>query len=88
MKITFDDLERWGYDSVTDYCRHLVEYAPESGQDLKDKIEVYRGDMLCLTVQSIEEGAKLEPTGTRFAKYTVGHGLKARRSHAKPRGCV
>lgn len=78
MKITFNDLERWGYDSVTDYCRHLVEYAPESGQDLKESVEVYRGEMLCLTVRSIEEGAKLQPSSRGFVKYNPTPSVRRR----------
>lgn len=78
MKITFDDLERWGYASVTDYCRDLVTYAPESGQDLKEQIEVYRGEMLCLTVSSITYGAGIEPTSSGWQKYTGKRQSKGR----------
>lgn len=58
LRISFEILEQWGH-SVTDYCRHLVETIPEDKLDFK--IEVYRGDMLCLIVNDIKEAATLEP---------------------------
>lgn len=88
VKITFDDLERWGYPSVTDYCRHLVAYAPESGQDLKDKIEIYRGDMLCLTVTDIVEAAKIMPTDRGFKKYDPTKRGARRKASLQPQGDV
>lgn len=82
MKITFDELEKMGYESVTDYCRYLVDnWDVYCSFSKKDKIEVYRGEMLCLTVSSIEEGAKIEPTSRGWQKHT------GRRS-SKGRGCV
>lgn len=86
LKITWDELEKLGYASVTDYCRVLVKF--KKGKKLPDRIEIYRGEMLCMTVTDVSEAAKLEPTGTGFTKYTEGSGLKARRSPAKPRGEV
>lgn len=84
-KTTWDELSKLGYASVTDYCRFLVENQPN---DLPDRIEVYRGDMLCFSVFNVSEAAKWEPNGVDFVKYTEGHGLKARRSSDKPRGLV
>lgn len=84
VKTTWDELESLGYASVTDYCRFLVK----QGKKLPDRIEVYRGEMLCMTVTDVTEAAKLEPASVGFKKYTEGLGLKARRSVAKPRGEV
>lgn len=85
LRITFKELEDLGCSSITDYCRLLMN---QSVRFADASVEVYRGDMLCLTVTNIAEGAKLEPTGVGFAKYTLGTGLRPRRSHAKLRGCV
>lgn len=75
MKITFKELEEMWFESVTDYCRYL-ENNWYSGCDYgaETTIEVYRGEMLCLTVKSIEEGAKLTVLengrdGPYFSKY-------------------
>lgn len=62
VKTTWDELEELGYASVTDYCRFLVK----QGKKLPDRIEVYRGDMLCITVPDVAEAAKIEPTGRDF----------------------
>jgi hypothetical protein len=59
LRISFDILEDWGFPSVTDYCRYLVENIPEDKLDFK--IEVYRGEMLCLTVNDIQKAATLQP---------------------------
>lgn len=67
MKITFDELDKMDYSSVTDYCRFLIEEDAEYYGNLS--LEVYRGEMLCLTVRSIEEGSKIMPTGTHWIKY-------------------
>lgn len=56
MKITFDFLEEQGFEGVCDYCRFLIKNA---NYPLDDKIEVYRGDMLCLTVTDIYAASKL-----------------------------
>lgn len=73
IKITFDLLEAEGCESVTDYCRKIIE---EDEWDYTDStIEVYRGDMLCLTVTDIHEAAKLEPGITNWRPYR-GKGKK------------
>lgn len=59
-KTTWDELEKMGYPSVTDYCRFLVK----QGKPLPGRIEVYRGDMLCFSVFDVAESAKLQPSGT------------------------
>lgn len=41
---------------VLDYCRKLVR----EGNAQRTKLEVYRGDVLCLTVKSVIEGARLD----------------------------
>lgn len=66
MKITFKDLEDANCPSVTDYCRLLVS---ENLRDYSgETIEVYRGEMKCLTVDNIYIAAELEPTGTVWRK--------------------
>lgn len=67
MKITFDWLEEHDYPSVTDYCRDLVKT-----RDFPETLEVYRGDMLCLTVTDIKAAAKLRPAIEKgFVKYNA-----------------
>lgn len=83
-KITFDELEKAGYVSVTDYCRYLVT----KEKDIPNRIEVYRNEMLCLTVNDVPLAATLEPSGTGWNKYVVGNNQKARRSVDRARGCV
>lgn len=67
MRITFDWLEAEGYPSVTDFCRDLVK---DHQDEEITSIEVYRGDMLCLTVTDIRKAATLQPTdnGWRIVK--------------------
>jgi len=65
LKTTWDELEAEGYPSVTDYCRVLVKDKAK----LPDRIEIYRGDMLCMTVTDVTEAAQLEPHGTVFRKF-------------------
>lgn len=66
IKTNWKWLEDNGYPSVTDFCR----YAVGSGvYPLNTSVEVYRGEMLCLTVSSLEYGAKYMPTGIGFEKY-------------------
>ena len=84
-KVTWKDLEESGYASVTDYCRYLIKNHPE---DLPSRIEIYRGEMLCMTVTDVTLAAKLEPATYGFQKYVEGSGLKPRRGTAKPRGRV
>jgi len=70
MKITFNWLEENDYASVTDYCRELVRFHKNDPDYLKNEaIEVYRGDMLCLTVSDIEKAATIMPHNNRWAKY-------------------
>lgn len=79
MKITFKDLEDSNCPSVTDYCRLLLS---ENLRDYTGEIiEVYRGEMLCLTITDITAAATLEPTGEGWRK--VRH-----RRLSQPRGCV
>lgn len=79
MRIDFKYLEDQRYDSVTDYCRVLVE------GEYPETLEVYRGDMLCLTVRVLA-ASKLAPSTVGFRKWyprknLEGH-LKAARSPA------
>lgn len=53
-----------------DYCRKLIA----EGVDPKEKLEVYRGEMLSFTISSLEEGAKYkirenESEGPKVVKY-------------------
>lgn len=71
MKITFDWLEEHDFASVTDYCRALVRFHKNDPEFLKNKtVEVYRGEMLCLTVKDINAAARLEPTSSGWGKHT------------------
>jgi hypothetical protein len=70
LKITFAQLEKMGFESVTDYCRALMKEPDPYGVFPETKIEVYRGDMLCLTVSSVEYGATQEPRSDGWQKYT------------------
>lgn len=69
IKTTFDGLEEMGFESVTDFCRALIKEPGPYEVSPETKIEVYRGDMLCLTVNDIRKAAKLRPTGVGFTKY-------------------
>lgn len=66
---TFEALERNKHASVTDYCRFLMKINAERYQDMA--VEVYRGDMMCLVVKSVKEGAALypNPAKARFELY-------------------
>jgi hypothetical protein len=65
-KIEAKDLEKAGYVSITDYCRYLVDNHPE---DLPSRIEIYRGEMLCITVPNVSVAAELEPAGVGFRQH-------------------
>jgi hypothetical protein len=56
-----DGLIGRGYAPALDLCRQLVA----AGYDPARPLEAYRGDMLCLRVRSIGEGANLEIIGFR-----------------------
>lgn len=73
-KITFEDLEKAGYASVTDYCRYLVK----KEKDIPDRIEIYRGEMLCLSVNNVSLAATIEPTSSGWKKYTDSRQSKGR----------
>lgn len=64
---TFDQLEKEGHSSVTDYCRWLMKLNAERYENMA--VEVYRGEMLCLITSSVKEGAEIEPNGTGWRKY-------------------
>jgi hypothetical protein len=46
-------------------CRKLIE----AGHDPAERLEAYRGDVLCLTVRSIGEAAGLEVSGVGFIRH-------------------
>jgi hypothetical protein len=82
IKTTFDDLKKMGFPSVTDYCRSIVaSFENTAGM----KVEVYRGEMLCLIVNDVAEVAKLVPDDVGFRKYRPDKDLKAHRKVGKPR---
>lgn len=66
LKMDFKDLEEKGYSSVTDYCRMLVK---DKKKPLPDRIEVYRDEKLCLSVNDVRLAAELEPTGSGWRKH-------------------
>lgn len=84
LDVTFDQLEKWGYPSVTDYCRYLVDDGNYDGVVLG----VWRGDMLCLIVNDVYEAAKLMPTGTDFVSYHESKRGRAFKGPLQPRGEV
>jgi hypothetical protein len=50
---------------VAKLCRALIE----AGRDPAAQLEVYRGDVLCLTVRTLGDGVALELTGgMRFVR--------------------
>jgi hypothetical protein len=77
MKLTFDELEKMGYPSVTDYCRVLVASGTPEGI-----LEIYRGDMLCLTVNNIPEAAKIMPTSSGWKVYAPTPSQRRKRAAA------
>lgn len=81
IKVTFKELEDMKFASVTDYCRMLME----EGYEANTIVEVYRGDMLCLTVSSIKEGAKLEPADVGFRNHRLDKYKKVDQKLSKPR---
>ena len=78
LKVTFKGLEKMGFESVTDYCRALMKEPDPYGIFPETKVEVYRDNMLCLTVSSVAYGAGIEPTGRGFQKYTAKRSSKGR----------
>lgn len=65
MKITFEDLRGM---NVPAYCRKIMK------KDYPKTLEIYRGEMLCLTVD-VEKAAKLKlvennTRGPVYEKYT------------------
>lgn len=84
VKTDWDELEKLGYSSVTDYCRFLVK----GKKPLPDRIEVYRGEMLCMTVTDVAEAAKIMPTGRGFKKYDSTKRGMAKEGALQPRGEV
>lgn len=69
IRLSFKDLEDEGYPSVTDYCRDLVKnFGYQEGTIDNCKIEVYRGEMLCLTVTDIRKAATIQPDDNGWRK--------------------
>lgn len=74
LKTTWKELEDLGYTSVTDYCRMLIA----EKKPIPDRIEIYRGEMLCMTVTSVTEAAKIEPSSKGWRKYRPTRSSKGR----------
>ena len=82
MRIDFKYLEDNSYASVTDYCRVLVK-----NKNYDKTLEVYRGEMLCLTVD-VEKAAKLEPTDTGWTLYRAPEVRRRGKRLPKPVGAL
>lgn len=72
MKIDFEDMS--GYN-VPKYCRKIMK-----GENYPETLEIYRGEMLCLTVDVVG-ASKLrllenENTGPRYVKHIESSFLK------------
>jgi hypothetical protein len=52
----------------------LCEKVIEAGHDPAARLEVFRGTMLCLTVRTLGEGARLEALGAGFRRRRPGKG--------------
>jgi hypothetical protein len=74
LKTTWQELEDAGYASVTDYCRFLVKQK----RKLPDRIEIYRDEVMCMTVTNVKEAAKFEPKSDGWRKYASTRGSKGR----------
>jgi hypothetical protein len=66
MKITFEEI---GYLNVPQYCRKLIDE-----ENYPKTLEIYRGDMLCLTVD-VEGASRLKlvennKEGPRYEKFS------------------
>lgn len=85
ITVTWDQLEGDGYPSVTDFCRYLVS---TGGKFEGIRIEVYRDDMLCLTVHDIYKAAKLEPTDGGWRKYRTPEEKYPNRHWPEPQGAI
>lgn len=77
MRITFEDMKEM---NVPKYCRKLME------EEYPKTLEIYRGDMLCLTVDvekasklSLVENRKKGPVYEKYIPMTEEHRLKLRR---------
>lgn len=74
-----DGKEPKNHSPAFDYCRKLIA----EGIDPKEKLEVYRGEMLSFTIASLEEGAKWkirenETEGSKVVKYIPDNRFKTR----------
>lgn len=58
VKTTWDEMESLGCEYAGAYCRLLMK---QSVLFADARLEVYRGDMLCMTFSTIAENAKLRP---------------------------
>lgn len=84
LSITFKDLEDWGYDGITDYCRYLVK----EKYPLNTKVQVSRGDMVCLLVDNIGEAAKVIVNGEYFVEYREPRARRCKGSVGRGSTCV
>lgn len=85
LKLTFEEINQLGFEELTDYCRSLMEagcYSPST------RVELYRGDTLCLVAKRIDEAAKVKVDGIYFKKYRGTHSRRGTDSAARVVGCV
>lgn len=72
IKVNFKDLSKHTNTPVFAYCRKLIK----EGVSPETELEVYRGEMLCLTIRGIGIGAGLtvkEEPKLRWGKYREGY---------------
>lgn len=71
MKVQLDDIPKNTDTPILTYCRHLMN----KGFDPSTKLEVYRGDILAITVSSIKFGSNItvkenKDVGPHFIPYS------------------
>jgi hypothetical protein len=62
MKIQLQDIPTKGYCPILSYCRQLIR----DGINPKERLEVYRGDILAITVKNIKIGAGLSVKDNKY----------------------
>lgn len=55
IKVDIKNLSKKTHTPIFGYCRKLIK----DGEDPNSRLECYRGDMFCLSVDPISEGARL-----------------------------
>jgi hypothetical protein len=75
-----NDLTARGYAPVLDLCRQLLA----AGYDPASPLEAWRGEILCLCIRSIGEGAWLTSVMIGMARYAFDAAREARKGVASP----